>query len=48
MTTLLQNARTIRRQLEQSPRYKGQTSIRDAVHLAADNCRQLADERAQS
>jgi hypothetical protein len=44
MTSLLTNARHIRRQLEASPRWTGKTSIRDAVELAADNLRQLADE----
>lgn len=44
MTNLLQNARHIRRQLNESARYAGKTSIRDAVELAADNLRQLADE----
>jgi hypothetical protein len=41
---LLHNARHIRRQLQESPRYAGQTSIRDAVELGADNLRQLSDE----
>lgn len=44
MTTLLQNARTVRRQLNESARWAGKTSIRDAVEIAADNLRQLADE----
>jgi hypothetical protein len=43
-TTLLQNARHVRRQLEESPRWRGKTSIRDAVEVAADNLRQITDE----
>jgi hypothetical protein len=44
MTTLLTNARIVRQQLQSSARWSGKTSIRDAVELAADNLRQLADE----
>jgi hypothetical protein len=40
---LLHNARAVRRQLLASARYSN-ASIRDAVELAADNLRQLADE----
>ena len=42
-TELLKTARAIRKQLRESARYSG-ASIRDAVELAADNLRQLADE----
>lgn len=42
-TALLRNARTVRKQLLASARYSSAT-IRDAVELAADNLRQIADE----
>jgi hypothetical protein len=42
-TTLLNAARAVRKQLLQSRLY-AHASIRDAVELAADNMRQLADE----
>ena len=48
MTKLLQEARAVRRMLQESPRWAGQTSVRDAVELAADNLRQLAFEAAES
>jgi hypothetical protein len=47
MTTaaeLLKTARVIRKQLLASKNY-AHASIRDAVELAADNFRQIADER---
>ena len=47
-TELLRAARTTRRNLEQSARWAGRTSLRDAVHVAADNMRQTADERRWS
>lgn len=43
MLELLKNARAVRKQLKGSARYR-RASIRDAVELAADNLRQLADE----
>ncbi|TGQ11197.1 hypothetical protein EN858_14840 [Mesorhizobium sp. M4B.F.Ca.ET.215.01.1.1] len=42
-TALLKNARAVRKQLLASALYSA-ASIRDAVELAADNLRQLADE----
>lgn len=44
MLELLHNARATRKQLQESPRWAGLTSIRDAVEMAADNLRQLTDE----
>lgn len=43
MLELLHNARVVRRQLNESARYSG-ASIRDAVEIAADNLRSIADE----
>ena len=44
---LLRDARVVRRNLELSPRWSGKSSIRDAVHLAADGLRQMEDERRE-